>query len=87
MLLAASTQRTIGLVILAIVSIGGLVYIFLNILAAKDEVGSESELTANRGTGMPDEELEGKRLDLGLGANLGMLAIIGVSVPDRKSVV
>jgi mono/diheme cytochrome c family protein len=81
MLLAASTQRTIGLVILALVFIGAIVYIFFNIRSAKSEIGSEIELAANRRPGTPDEELEGKRLDLALGANLVMLAVIGVSLP------
>ncbi|MDE0701054.1 MAG: cytochrome c [Acidimicrobiaceae bacterium] len=81
MLLAASTQRTIGYVILAIVFIGGLVYLFFNIRAAKGEVGSEIELAANRRDDVRDEDLEGKRLDFALGANLVMLTIIGVSLP------
>ena len=81
MLLAASTQRTIGLVILALVFIGAVVFVFFNIRSAKSEIGSELELAANRRPGMPDEELEGKRLDLTLGANLVMLAVIGVSLP------
>ncbi len=41
MLLAASTQRTIGFVILAIVVVGGLAYLYFNIRAARPEVGSE----------------------------------------------
>ena len=81
MLLAASTPRTIGFVILAIVFIGGLVYLFFNIRAAKGEVGSELELAANRRDDVRDEDLEGKRLDFALGANLVMLTIIGVSLP------
>ncbi len=81
MLLAASTPRTIGFVILAIVFIGGLVYLFFNIRAAKSEVGSELELAANRRDDVRDEDLEGKRLDFALGANLVMLTIIGVSLP------
>ena len=81
MLLAASTPRTIGFVILAIVFIGGLVYLFFNIRAAKGEVGSELELAANRRDDVRDEDLEGRRLDFALGANLVMLTIIGVSLP------
>ena len=81
MLLAASTPRTIGFVILAIVFVGGLVYLFFNIRAAKGEVGSEIELAANRRDDVHDEDLEGKRLDFVLGANLVMLTIIGVSLP------
>ena len=81
MLLAASTQRTIGFVILAIVFIGGLVYIFFNIRSAKAEVGSEIELAANRSPALLDEDLEGRRLDLPLAANLAMLTIIAIALP------
>lgn len=81
MLLAASTQRTIGFVILAIVFIGGLVYLFFNIRSAKPEVGSEIELAANRSAPLRDEDLEGRRLDLALLANLAMLTIIAVALP------
>ena len=48
MLLAASTQRTVGLVILAIVFLGGLVFIYFNLRSARDEIGSEIELASNR---------------------------------------
>jgi len=81
MLLAASTQRTIGVAILAIVFLGGLVYIFFNIRSAKAEVGSEIELAANRSPALLDEDLEGRRLDLALFGNLVMLTIIAVALP------
>ena len=81
MQLAASTQRTIGFVILAIVVFGGLLYIFFNIASSKAGVGSEIELAPNRRPGVPDDELEGRKLDLALGANLVMLTIIGISLP------
>lgn len=81
MLLAASTQRTIGFVILAIVFLGGLVYLFFNIRAAKAEVGSEIELAANRNEPLKDEDLEGRRLDIALLANLLMLTIIAIALP------
>ncbi|MDW3220134.1 MAG: cytochrome c [Acidimicrobiales bacterium] len=81
MLLAASTQRTIGFAILAIVFIGGLVYLFFNIRAAKAEIGSEVELAANRAPALRDEDLEGRRLDLALAANLAMLTIIAIALP------
>ncbi|MEM7141541.1 MAG: cytochrome c [Actinomycetota bacterium] len=81
MLLAASTQRTIGFAILAIVFIGGLVYLFFNIRAAKAEVGSEIELAANRSEELKDEDLEGRRLDIALLANLVMLTIIAIALP------
>lgn len=81
MLLAASTQRTIGFVILAIVFLGGLVYILFNILSARDEVGSEIELAANRKLYLSDEELEGKKLDLALGTSLVLLTITAITLP------
>ncbi len=81
MLLAASTQRTIGLVILAIVFIGGLVYIYFNIRSARDELGSEIELAANRRPYMDDDELETKRLDLALGSSLVLLTITAITLP------
>lgn len=81
MLLAASTQRTIGLVILAIVFLGGLVYIYFNIRSARDEIGSEIELASNRKPYLSDEELEGKKLDLALGTSLVLLTITAVTLP------
>ena len=81
MLLAASTQRTIGLVILAIVFLGGIVYIYFNIRSARDEVGSEIELASNRKPYLSDEDLEGKKLDLALGSSLVLLTIVAITLP------
>ena len=81
MLIAASTQRTIGFVILAIVFVGYVVYLILNSRSARDEVGSEIELAPNRKPYLEDEELEGTKLDKSLLAGLAMLAIIGVGLP------
>ncbi len=81
MLLAASTQRTIGFVILGIVFVGYVVYLILNSRSARDEVGSEIELAPNRRPYLEDEELEGSKLDKSLLAGLAMLAIIGVGLP------
>lgn len=81
MLLAASTQRTIGLVILAIVFLGGIVYIYFNIRSARDEIGSEIELASNRKPYLSDEDLEGKKLDLALGTSLVLLTITAITLP------
>ena len=81
MLLAASTQRTIGFVILAVVFVGYVVYLILNSRSARDEVGSEIELAPNRRPYLEDEELEGTKLDKSLLAGLAMLAVIGVGLP------
>ncbi len=81
MLLAASTQRTIGLVILAIVLVGGLVYVLFNIRSARAELGSEIELASNRKPYLSDEELEGTKLDLALGSSLVLLTITAIALP------
>ena len=81
MLLAASTQRTIGFVILAIVFVGYVVYLIINSRSARNEVGSEIELAPNRKPYLEDEELEGSKLDKSLLAGLAMLAVIGVGLP------
>ena len=80
MLLAASTQRTIGLVILAIVFLGGIVYIYFNIrrLATKS---ARIELASNRKPYLSDEDLEGKKLDLALGSSLVLLTIVAITLP------
>lgn len=66
---------------MAIVFLGGIVYIFFNIRSAKAEVGSEIELAANRSPALRDEDLEGRRLDLALLGNLVMLTIIAIALP------
>ena len=81
MLLAASTQRTIGFVILGVVFVGYVVYLILNSRSARDEVGSEIELAPNRRPYLEDEELEGTKLDKSLLAGLAMLAVIGIGLP------
>ena len=81
MVLAASTQRTVGFVILAIVFVGYVVYLILHSRSARDEVGSEIELAPNRKPYLEDEELEGTKLDKSLLAGLAMLAVIGVGLP------
>jgi len=81
MLLAASTQRTIGLVILAIVLVGGLVYVLVNIRSARGDLGSEIDLASNRRPYLSDEELEGSKLDMALGSSLVLLAITAIALP------
>ena len=45
-LLAASTERSIAIVLMAIVVVGWAIYVFVNIRQAQAEVGSEIELGA-----------------------------------------
>ena len=81
MIVATSTQRAFGFVILAIVAIGFVVWFFANLRAGQKEVGSEIELAPNRKQYLSDEELEGKKLNLALFSALGLLAIIAVALP------
>ncbi len=78
---AASTQRTIG-VVLAAVAIGGFIsYWIFNWLSGRREAGSEAELALNRRPYLADEELEGKKLDKSLGAGLVCIVIISIGLP------
>ena len=81
MILATSTQRAFGFVILAIVAIGFVVWFFANLRAGRAEIGSEIELAANRSPQLTDDELEGHRLNLALFSALGLLAVIAVALP------
>ena len=77
----ASTQSAIGWVIFAVLTIGFFTYLFINLRRAKPEVGSELELAANRMPYLPDEELEGRKLDRTLGFGLVLLVVIGLALP------
>lgn len=80
-MLFASTQTTIGWILLLLAVVIGVVYAFINIRQAKPEVGSEIELAANRKPYLSDEELEGKKLDRTLSFGLLGLFIIGIGLP------
>lgn len=82
LILAASTQRTIGLVIALVVAVGFAIYVLVNVFSTgKDEIGSEIELAPNRKPYFDDEELETKKLDLSLAAGVGTLALIALALP------
>ncbi len=82
LILAASTQRTIGLVIALVVAGAFAVYVLVNVFSTgRKEIGSEIELAPNRKPYYGDEELETKKLDLSLAAGVGTLAIIAVALP------
>lgn len=81
LILAASTQRTLGLVIAIIVAGGVALYLLMNIFSGRKEIGAELELAPNRKPYFDDAELESKRLDLSLAAGVGTLAIIALALP------
>ncbi len=82
LILAASTQRTIGLVIALTVMAAFVVYVLFNVFSTgKDEIGSEIELAPNRKPYLDDETLETKKLDVSLFAGAGTLALIALALP------
>ena len=80
-LLAASNQRAIGIVIGVIVLVGFVVYLIANMRKAKPEVGNEIELAPNRKPYHADEVLEGKTLDTWLTVALILLTVSSVAIP------
>ncbi len=80
-MLAASTERSIAIVLLAVVVVGWAMYVFVNIRQAKAEAGSEIELAPNRGNLPDDEELEGRRLEKTQAFGVLMLLIMALVLP------
>ncbi len=81
MLIAASTQTSIGIFLLFVAMVVAVVYALANIRQSKPEIGSEIELAPNRRTYLPDEELEGRKLDRTLSLGLLGLFVVGIGLP------
>jgi mono/diheme cytochrome c family protein len=81
MLVATSVQQSVAYVIVAILTVGIILWLLGNVRRAKPEVGSEIELAANRKPYFDDEAMEGKRLDSVLRWALLSLTIIAVGLP------
>lgn len=81
LILAASTQRTVGLVLAAIAISGFILYWVFNWFQGRAETGSEVELAVNRKPYHSDDVLETKKLDSSLFAGLLCLVVIGVALP------
>jgi mono/diheme cytochrome c family protein len=79
--LAASTVTVVGAVIAAVILIGFVIYVAVNIHAGRAEAGSEIELAPNRKPYLDDEELETSKLDRTLRWALIALVIVGVGLP------
>ncbi len=79
---AASSYRTIGLVIALIVLTGFAVYVLFNVFATgTKEIGSEVELAPNRKPYFDDEILETRRLEFVQTVGVGTLFIICLALP------
>ena len=80
-MILATSQRTFGFVILAVVVLGGIAWLFANARAGRGEAGSEIELAANRKEYFSDDELEGKKLNWALFSAAGLLALCALVIP------
>jgi mono/diheme cytochrome c family protein len=80
-MIIASTYSSVGIILAVLVFVGVLLYAAINFASGRDEVGSEVELAANRKPYLPDEELEGKKLDKALTWSLLLLIVTGVGLP------
>ncbi|MCC6224839.1 MAG: cytochrome c [Microthrixaceae bacterium] len=76
-----TTQRSIGYAVLALVVLGGIAFFVNQLVLGRREAGSEIELAPNRGPDLPDEELEGRRLNIALWSALGLLVVIALTLP------
>lgn len=76
-----TTQRSVGYAVLALIVLGGLAFLINQLALGRREAGSEIELAPNRKPYLPDEELEGPKLNLALWSALGLLVIIAVTLP------
>ncbi|HIG26133.1 MAG TPA: hypothetical protein EYG34_05775 [Acidimicrobiia bacterium] len=81
LILAASTQRSIGWVLATIVVVGFAVYLLFSFRIGKQELGSEIDTAANRVPHYDDDELETRRLDSHLGWSLVTLAAVSMILP------
>ena len=81
MIVAASSQRSFGWVVFAIVFVGFAVYVLFNMREGRKELGSEIELAPNRKPYYEDDELENNKLTRSLMFSLVMLALISVGLP------
>tara|TARA_B100001996_G_scaffold379653_1_gene365750 strand:+ start:641 stop:1840 length:1200 start_codon:yes stop_codon:yes gene_type:complete len=80
-IIIANTQRTIGLVLAIVVTVGMLIYLLFNFRIGKKEVGSEIDLAANRVPYADDDELETRILDKALGWSFVLIAATALILP------
>jgi mono/diheme cytochrome c family protein len=77
----ASTVQAVGTVIAALVMIGFLVYVVVNVFSGRAEAGSEQELAPNRKPYYDDDQMETTRLNRTLTVGVLLLGVIAVGLP------
>jgi mono/diheme cytochrome c family protein len=80
-LVLANTQRTIGLVLAALLAVAFVTYVLITMRIGRREAGAEVELAPNRKPYLDDEELETRKLDQSLVAGLVLLLAVGIGLP------
>ena len=78
---AVTTQRSIAMVIGTVLFIGAVFVVITQMRKGRPELGSEIELAPNRKEYLPDEELEGPKLNAALWASFGLLVVVAVVLP------
>ena len=81
MVVATTTQQSVAYVIVAILFVGGVLWLLANVRKAKPEVGAEIELAPNRKPYYDDDGMEGVRLDRFLFWGLISITIVAVGLP------
>ena len=74
-------STSIAWIIVLTLVIGWIVYAMFNARSARNELGSEIELAANRKPYYDDEELEGQRLELVQFIGVLLLIVIVIGLP------
>ena len=77
----ALTSTSIAWLLFTVILGGWVVYALLNIRQARDELGSEIELAANRKKYYDDETLEGPRLTRVLGIGVILMVVTVIMLP------
>ena len=80
-IIAVEAFRAIGLTVAALTVLAFIALWIRNIRQSRAELGAEVEVAPNRRPYLPDEELEGTKLDRSLSFALVLLAIVGVGLP------
>lgn len=81
MYLATTTQQTVAMVLVVLMTAGWLTYALVNGRRGRAEIGAEIELAPNRKPYFDDDDLETSRLERFQYSGLAALLIIGVGLP------
>src|SRR3954469_18781355 len=81
MIALMTVQRSLAYAIAFVILAGGVLVVLTQMRKGKEELGSEIELAPNRKEYLPDEELEGPKLNKALWVSFGLLVVIALTLP------